>query len=213
MCQCVCCDKNTRTYAHTLTSTRTHSLRAVWVFAFAFFARMPYGFHRHARALTLHLAHWCLLQAERREWQAEHRLGAAERRKFHKDAKKRVINRLMRPTLLENIVAAVKAFFEERRASQNKGRSKVQSSADDADIEKGVPGGEEDEEEEEDGPRKGGGGADSDSDEDDAGGGAGKSKGKGAARASSSRGSKGERGLSEAETEADRPEPPDSDDD
>ena len=125
----------------------------------------------------------------------------------------------MRPTLLENIVAAIKAFFEERRASQNKGRSKVQSSADDADIEKGVPGGEEDEQDEqdeqdeEDGPRKGGAGADSDSDEDDAGGGAGKSKGKGAARASSSRGSKGDRGLSEAGTEAHRPEPPDSDDD
>ena len=47
------------------------------------------------------------MQAERREWKAEQKVGAAERRKFHKEAKKRVIKRLMRPTLLDAVLAAV----------------------------------------------------------------------------------------------------------
>ena len=149
------------------------------------------------------------MQAERRGWKAEQKVGAAERRKFHNEAKKRVIKRLMRPTPLDGILAAVSSFFASKsRKARGKGASGPQG-VDDADIEKGVHSGEDDAEEES------GMGDDSDAEDEGGGGGGGKSKGKGAAsgRVTSSRGSKGERGLSEAETEADRPEPPDSDDD
>ena len=135
-------------------------------------------------------------------------------------AKKRVIKRLMRPTLYDHIVAAfaaAAAWWAARKNPKHRGTPGIKEKGD---IEKGVRG-------------KGGGSHGGDEDEDEAGlaGAAGPdaeddsdedaaqrktANGKaemGRLRASSSRGSRGEKGLSEAETEADRREPPDSDDD
>jgi hypothetical protein len=88
------------------------------------------------------------VQAERREWKAEQKVGAAERRKFHKEAKKRVIKRLMRPTLLDAVLAAVASFFAARKSTKARGKGASGSQGvDDDDLEKGVQQGGDDDEE------------------------------------------------------------------
>lgn len=138
-----------------------------------------------------------------RHWKDVQKLGAAERRQFHKAAKKRVIQRLMRPTLLDTALAALKRFFAKRGKSKGSGKQGVTRVVDDeTDLEAGKGEGneEDDAEVDEDDQRV-------DVDDEDEYGGNRVPKN----RASSSRGSKG---LSEAETEAPpNPAPQDSDDD
>ena len=144
---------------------------------------------------------------EFRAWKEEQKTGAAERHAFHKAAKKRVIRKLMRPTLWDSIVVALAgtvAALAGKRAKD--GKSKGKGADEGTDLEAGV--GEEDNEQEDTRSRAEAGGGDSgDEGEKEV------SKG-GSKRASSSRGSRADKGLSEAETEAEREVPPsDSDND
>jgi hypothetical protein len=188
--------RNTHTHTYTHTHIHTHTGRA----------------HAHG-------------QAEHLEWKAERKVGAKERHQFHKAAKKRVIKRLMRPTFVDAVLAALAgfaAYFASKKAQDNGSGSgrrpvggKVVDGAEDTDLEAGE-GGDDDTDEQEGGKRTKAPGASADSDSEDGGGSearGGGGGGKGGARASSSRGSRGEKGLSEAETEADRVEPPDADSD
>ena len=145
----------------------------------------------------------------------------------HTAAKKRVIERLMRPTLWQIFCGAVMSFVATLKSTKDdkkglgsgrrgKGHGKVADDAE-ADLEAGEV---EDGEEGKVGSaklRKAATGAaevgDSESETEKGSEDSGKGKRSGGARGSSSRGSRGEKGLSEAETEADRVEPLDDSDD
>jgi len=144
---------------------------------------------------------------EYKDWQAGQKVGAAERHAFHKAAKKRVIQKLMRPTLWDAIGATFAGLVAGSKAKKSEGVKGDKGKEDDGDLEAGGGGGEEDEE---DGKASHPSSGEEDSDSE--GGGEEGSKGR-AKRATSSRGSRADKGLSEAETEAERTEPQDSDDD
>lgn len=140
---------------------------------------------------------------ELRDWKAEQKTGAAERRAFHKAAKKRVIQKLMRPTLWETIAVALGGLAAAISGQKSKDLNGM-SAKNDTDLEAGV--GEKDDDEQ----RETGSGAGADGDSASEGE---EEKLKGSKRVSTSRGSRVDKGLSEAETEAEREVPSDSDND
>ena len=152
-------------------------------------------------------------QAEHRAWKAEQKLGASERRQFHKAAKRRVVQRLMRPTLLDQVKDAIMgaiAYFgntknDGEEVKKRRGKKGVNDQGA-TDLEAGEAATVDEEENEGGGGERAVGGGDSDDEEDES------RTGKAPNRASSSRKATA---LSEAETEADRvgpPPDPDSDD-
>ena len=154
-------------------------------------------------------------QVEHRAWKAEQKLGASERRQFHKAAKRRVVERLMRPSLLDQVKDAIMSAIAYLGNTKNDGeevkKRRGKKGVNDqgaTDLEAGEAATVDEEETEGGGGERAGGGGDSDDEEDES------KTGKALAnRATSSRKATA---LSEAETEADRigpPPDPDSDDD
>jgi len=152
-------------------------------------------------------------QAEHRAWKAEQKLGASERRQFHKAAKRRVVERLMRPSLLDqvqnSIMSAIAYFGNTKNDGEEVKKRRGKKGVNDqgaTDLEAGEAATVDEEENEGGGGERAVGGGDSDEEDDES------KTGKAPNRASSSRKATA---LSEAETEADRvgpPPDPDSDD-
>ena len=145
-------------------------------------------------------------QTEHRAWKAEQKLGASERRQFHKAAKRRVVQRLMRPTLFDQVKDAIMSAIAYLGNTKKDGEEvkKLRGKKGATDLEAGEAAPLDEDENEGGGGERAVGDGDSDDDEDES------KTGKEPNRASTSRKATA---LSEAETEADRPPPdPDSDD-